>query len=371
MKIGIVLDPNLRIPGGVQEHCRGLYDALESLGQEVVIIACGQKGEEDWERNVALLGNIFELRFLGRAASAPFTWQTLQKIRQFLDKERFDVLNFEGPGGLFSWEVLALSKTINVLTFHIYPGALDLFWFGLPVLPVIRFLNRKFSGRIAVSPVAADYAQKFYPGKYEIIPNGVDLSRFSSEGAKVEKFRDDKVKILFVGRLDPRKGILHLLIAYQQLTTKFANLCLMVVGDGPQREKALGFVRKNKLKNVEFLGKVSSEKLPECFRTADIYCSPALYGESFGIVLIEAMASGLPIVVYANEGYKRVLRKKPFCDFLVKPGDVKGLAKSLEILIKDRGLRKSLGEGGLKEAKNYDWKKIGRQTLEFYREVAG
>lgn len=378
MKIGIVLDPDLRIPGGVQEHARGLYDALQKLGQEVVIIACGGRGKEDKERNVALLGSASELKFsrlsflfdpIGRAASVFLTWQTPGKIERFLAKEKFDVLNFEGPGGLFSLEVLALSKTMNVLTFHIFPGALDLFWFSVPALPIVRFLNRRFTARMAVSPVAADYAQKFYPGKYEIVPNGVDISRFSPEGKNLEEFGDGKVNILFVGRLDPRKGVLHLLQAYQQLTKKFANLRLIIVGDGPQKEKALSFVNENKLKNVEFLGKVSAEKVPVCYRTADIYCSPALFGESFGIVLIEAMATGVPVVAYANEGYRLVLKDKPFSDFLVEPGDVEGLAQALEVLIKDAGLRKKLGKAGLQEARKYDWEKVGRQTLEFYQSL--
>ena len=371
MKIGIVLDPNLRIPGGVQEHCRGLYDALNKLGQDVVIIACGKKAREDKERNVALLGNIFELSFLGRAASVPLTWQTPRKIRQFLAKEKFDILQFEGPGGIFSLEVLALSNTINVLTFHVYPGALDLFWFGLPILPMIRLLNRKFSAKVAVSPVAADYAQKFYPGKYKIIPNGVDISRFSHLGEKLEEFRDGRVNILFVGRLDPRKGVLFLLRAFWQLKKRFANLRLLIVGEGPEREKAERFVGEKGLEDVVFLGKVSAERLPVCYRTADIYCSPALYGESFGIVLLEAMASGLPVVAFANKGYSWVLRNRPFSDFLVKAGDVSGLVEKITILIQDGGLRKKLGQAGTKEAGKYSWEEVGRKTLEFYRSLGG
>ncbi|MBM3209717.1 glycosyltransferase family 4 protein [Candidatus Shapirobacteria bacterium] len=367
MKIGIVIDCNLRIPGGVQEHARGLYDALAKLGQDVVLIACGEKGEEDGQRNVVSLGNLLELRFVGLAASVPFTWQTPGKIKAYLEKENFAVLHFEGPGGIFGLEVLALAKAASIATFHIYPGLFDISWLTLPIQPILRFFNRKFAGRIAVSPVAASYAQKFYPGKYEIIPNGVDISRFSAKGESLAQFEDGKTNLLFVGRLDPRKGILDLLKAYKMLTQKNDNLRLIIVGDGPQREKAAAFIKENQLKNIEFLGKVSAEELPSCYRTADIYCSPALYGESFGIVLIEAMASGLPVVAYANEGYALVLKDKPFCDFLVKPGDTASLAEKLEVLIKDKKLRQELGTAGLEEAKKYSWENVGKQTLEFYR----
>lgn len=372
------MDPNLEIPGGVQEHARGLHDALTKLGQEVVIVACGQRGEEDKERKVVSLGSYSEVRLpripvifdlIGRPALIPLTWQTPGKIKQFLEKEKFDILQFEGPAGLFNSEVLALSKTTSVLTFHVFPGALDVFWLALPALPLLRCLNRKFGGRIAVSAVAADYAQKYYPGKYQIIPNGVDVSRFSPQGRKLEKFIDNKVNLLFLGRFDPRKGILELLQAYQQLTKKFANLRLIVVGDGPQRKQAEEFIKENQLKEVEFLGRVPAEMVPVCYRTADIYCSPALYGESFGIVLIEAMASGVPVVAYANEGYRLVLKDKPFSDFLVKPGDIDGLARALGRLIKDADLRKKLGKEGLKEIKQYSWEAVGQRTLDFYKSV--
>ena len=365
MKIGIVLDPNLKIPGGVQEHCRGLYDALKKLGQEVVIIACGEKGEEDKERKVVSLGKIWEMKFLGRSSSLPLTWQNPLIIKQFLAKENFDFLLFEGPGGIFSLEVLALSSTINVLVFHIFPEKIDFSYFALPFFPFLRFLNRKFAGWIAVSPVAERYAQRFYPGEYEIIPNGVDLSRFTPKGEKLEEFVDGKINVLFVGRLDPRKGLMHLLKAFWQLKRRFANLRLLIVGDGPLRKKAERFVKEKNLEDVVFLGRVLAEKLPICYRTGDIFCAPSLYGESFGIVLLEAMASSLPVVAFANEGYKWVLRKKPFSDFLVEVGDVEGLVEKIGALIKDKDLRKRLGEAGVREARKYSWEEVGRRVLKF------
>ena len=351
MKIGIVLDPELQIPGGVQEHARGLYDSLTDLGHDVTLIACGQRGEEDGHRKVVLLGNCLDLKIpripvifdlIGWGTLFQITWQKLGKIKRFLEKEKFDLLQFEGPGGVFSFEVLTLSKTINVLTFHVFPGALDLFWLSLPLLPIFRFLNRKFHARIAVSPVAAQYAQKYYPGKYQIIPNGVDVSRFSPDGKKITKLVDQKINLLFLGRLDPRKGALHLLKAYRQLVKKFANLRLIIVGDGEQKQQMMTFIKKHQLKEIEFLGRVSADMVPVCYRTADIYCSPALYGESFGIVLIESMACGTPVVAYANEGYRLVLQDRPFADFLVPPGDTDALAQALGKLIRSTDLRKKM-----------------------------
>jgi len=137
------------------------------------------------------------------------------------------------------------------------------------------------------------------------------------------------------------------------------------VGEGELKEYCQNYVKENNLKEVCFEGQITGPKLPSYYRTCDIYCSPAIYGESFGIVLIEAMASNVPVVAFANEGYQQVLKGKG-SKFLVKPRDYKTLAEKLEILIKNPQLRKEMGEWGQTEAQKYSWPRIADRVLDFY-----
>jgi phosphatidylinositol alpha-mannosyltransferase len=143
-----------------------------------------------------------------------------------------------------------------------------------------------------------------------------------------------------------------------------------VVGEGPLKDDCQKWVERNRLENVVFEKAIKEKDVPFYYKTCDIYCSPAIYGESFGIVLIEAMASGIPVVAFANTGYRTVLEKGRGKRFLVKPRDYKTLAKKLEILIKNPGLRQEMGDWGLKEAQKYSWSKIADRVLAFY-ELAG
>jgi len=141
---------------------------------------------------------------------------------------------------------------------------------------------------------------------------------------------------------------------------------LIIVGEGELRKECQNWVKENKLKEVYFEGGKTSRTLPFYYTRADIFVSPAIFGESFGIVLLEAMASGTPFIAFANKGYKEFLKGKRGEEFLVKPKDYRALAKKIEILIRNPRLRKELGHWGIKEAKKYSWSKIADQVLEFY-----
>ena len=169
-----------------------------------------------------------------------------------------------------------------------------------------------------------------------------------------------------MGRIEERKGLIYLLRVYKILNEKYKNLRLIIVGEGPLKPDCQKWVIKNKLENVVFEKAISQKEVPSYYRTADIYCSPAIYGESFGIVLIEAMASGIPVVAFANKGYKGVLENTKGGKFLANPRDYKTLAQKLETLIKSQKLRKEMGEWGIKEAQKYSWPKIADQVLAFY-----
>jgi phosphatidylinositol alpha-mannosyltransferase len=154
--------------------------------------------------------------------------------------------------------------------------------------------------------------------------------------------------------------------AFSILKKKYQNLRLIVAGDGPERENCENFVKENNLRDVVFLGTVVKE-LPLLYATCDIFCAPSIFGESFGLVILEAMASGKPVVGFANQGYKELMKGKKGEKFLAKPKDFKELARKIEILIKNEKLRKEMGEWGFKEAKKYSWSRIAEKVLNFYQ----
>jgi phosphatidylinositol alpha-mannosyltransferase len=237
-----------------------------------------------------------------------------------------------------------------------FPQFFDLF---------VGFCNLRLDGLIAVSKVALKYFEKFKKPKI-VIPNGVDLETFNPKNKKIDKLLDGKINLLFVGRIEERKGLIYLLKAFLILKRKYQNLRLIVAGEGPEKENCKKFVRENNLKDVVFLGSVEKE-LPSLYATCDIFCAPSIFGESFGLVILEAMASGKPVVGFANEGYKELMKGKKGEKFLAKPKDFKELARKIEILIKDEKLREDLGKWGIKEAKKYSWEKIADKVLSFYQ----
>jgi phosphatidylinositol alpha-mannosyltransferase len=150
------------------------------------------------------------------------------------------------------------------------------------------------------------------------------------------------------------------------LKGKYKNLRLIVAGDGPEREKCENFVKEKNLRDVIFLGNIE-KGLSSLYATSDIFCAPSIFGESFGLVILEAMASGLPVVAFANQGYKLLLKGTKGEKFLAKPKDFKSLAKKIEILIENEKLRKEMREWGLKNAQKYSWEKISEKVLNFYQ----
>jgi len=251
------------------------------------------------------------------------------------------------------------------------------------LLEILRMvIEWKINGVIGVSKVALKILNKCRV-PMTVIPNGIDLEQFNPKIPKIKKFSNKKIKafdklslnpergrrinILFVGRIEERKGLIYLLKAYQILTRKFQNLRLIIIGEGELKGKCQNFVEKYNLKDVYFEGEKTGQKLVSYFNTADIFCAPSIYGESFGIVLLEAMACKLPVVAFANEGYKSTLEGKKGARFLAKPKNYRDLAKKIEILIENENLRKEMGKWGKSEAKKYSWDRICNKVLNFYQ----
>ena len=370
MKVGLISFHSFLQPGGVKRHILGLHQELKKRGIQSKIIVPRRSQSENYGKEVILLGTSFPLGLSGTQGDFCINFNPFA-IKKVLQKEKFDVLHFHNCGFPSTLQILEWSKALNILTFHanlektsffkVFPGFLHIF---------NKLVQWKIDGVIGVAPLNLKIF-KYYQGPKTVIPNGIDLNEFNPQVPPIRKFSTSngasaKLNILFLGRIEERKGLIYLLKALKILNKKFKNLRLIVVGEGPLKPECRKWAEKNKLKNVIFERPVSQKEIPSYYKTADIYCSPAIYGESFGIVLIEAMAVGVPVCAFANKGYKGVLEKGKGKRFLAKPKDYKALAQKLAILIKSEKLRKEMGKWGQKEAKKYSWPKITDQVLAFY-----
>jgi phosphatidylinositol alpha-mannosyltransferase len=220
-----------------------------------------------------------------------------------------------------------------------------------------------------VSEPAKAFVHRYFPEfPLEVIPNGIDTSLFHPGHAPIRHLRDDKVNILFVGRLEKRKGLSYLLRGYEFMKPRVPNSRLIVVGDGPLRSSVESYISRHRLPDVVMAGYVPDSVLPRYYCSADIFCAPATGAESFGIVLLEAMATGLPVVATEIDGYMSVL--EPGRDSLtVNPKGWAELGAALVILARDGELRKRMGAYGIEKAQRYSWEEVAGKVLEVYGEA--
>ena len=236
--------------------------------------------------------------------ACPCPCGTAPRIRALLEREAFDILHLHEPfAGFVTLDSVLVSQTINIGTFHTYRGHRI---FQVGGVRLGRRYFRRLHGRIAVSEPAHDFISRYFPGDYEIIPNGIHVEDFS-DAEPFPHLQDGMINLLFVGRLEKRKGLKYLLAAFSRLKWDWPNLRLLVVGPGKPDDDSYRIMSERNLQDVKFVGQVSDEDKARYFKSADIYCSPATGRESFGIVLLEAMATGTPIVASNIEGYASVI----------------------------------------------------------------
>ncbi len=369
MKIGFVSPYDYAYPGGVNTHISNLAINLAKLGHRVRILApcSNQKALPDTTRIIPL-GKTIPYPSNGSVARLTLSLWLMPKIKAILDEEKFDILHFHEP--LFPslpWMVLPLSKSLNVATFHAYYRRSA----GYTVCrPILMPFFKKFDGRIAVSQPAWKFVSRYFPGDYRIIPHGVDVERFSAEVPPIEEFSDGKLNLLFVSRLEERKGVRYLLKAYRTVKERFPQSRLILVGPGDRsRHEYERWVRSVKLEDVVFKGHVAYTDLPRYYHTADIFCMPAVGQESFGLVLLEAMAAGKPIVATNIEGYASVV-SDGVDGILVKPRDEVDLANAITTLANDGNRRQQLINKGREKARAHNWQSIAQKTLDYYTELS-
>lgn len=370
MKIALVTPYDFPYPGGVTEHITALDKHFRGLGHDTRIIAASSTDEDVLgEHVIKVSGAVAPVSFSGSKARITLSPQVYRRVKKILKDENFDVVHVHEPTvPILSLVVLRHSHALNVGTFHAYRESNVLYEYMRPL--VSRVINR-LDGRIFVSDAVREYITHYFPGAYTIIPNGIDCARFAAPDLKaIEQFNDGRPNILFVGRLEKRKGFRHLLRAFVRVKEAIPDARLIVCGAFSDKDKApfIRYARATKLRSVHFIGYVSPEELPRYYRTATIFCAPSTGFESFGIILLEAMAAGVPIVASDIAGYRQVISDGAE-GLLVPPMDEPALANALIDLLRDPQRRAAMSDCGKHKAAAYDWSIIAQRVLGYYAEL--
>ncbi|MFH1171162.1 MAG: glycosyltransferase family 4 protein [bacterium] len=369
MRIGIVTQSYLPIHGGVAEHAHHTAVELRRRGHDVKIItAYFDRGDENFNDGVYRIGHDVTIPMNGAFVNITVGTRLGRQLREIESAERFDLVHIHSPfEPVLPMIALRTIRAPKVGTFHSYTERS----FGYRILgSCLRAkIASRLSARIAVSSAARDFVSRYFPGEYQIIPNGVDVERFSPAQPPLEKFNDGSDNILFVGRMDPRKGLKYLLQAFPAIVQACPRARLIIVGGGFLVGYYRRFVKDEIRSRVFFEGFASAEKLPRYYTTASVYCSPATSGESFGIVLIEALASGVPVVAFDNRGYHAILGGDQPAGVLVENKSAGALAQALIQLLQDQQHRVALGRRGREKAEQYSWKRVTDQIEAVYRRV--
>ena len=369
MKIALVSPYDFTWPGGVAAHISQLSQQFIRMGHQVTILAPHSPSREGPEGSTFVpLGRSVPIPSGGSIARLSLSVWLHRRVKDLLSRERFDIVHLHEPlMPVLPLFALQCSNALNVGTFHAFYGRFRNYGWSHPIL---KYWFRKLDGLIAVSPAARQYASRFFPGEYRIIPNGIDVDHFSAERPPIPELNDGKLNILFVGRLEKRKGLRHLLEAYGTLKWDFKDIRLLVVGPGNLDKDCYRVLNERNLQDVVFLGSVPYRELPCYYKSAHICCAPATGRESFGIVLLEAMASGTPIVASHNEGYSAVLNHGEQ-GLLVPPRDSAALTEALALLIRDAGMRCEMGKLGRQAVERYRWEGVSGQVMDYYLDLMG
>ena len=370
LKIGMVLDDGLDKPDGVQQYILAVGSWLQSQGHEVRYLV-GQTSRTDIPGVHSMSRNV-RVRFNGNRLTMPLPTNR-RRLRRFLQEEQFDVLHVQVPYSPFMGHQLIMAagpETAVIGTFHIAPNN-RLVTAGNRGLGIwLRRSLRRFDAMLSVSTTAAAFARITFGMESVVLPNVIDYPRFH-EARPLKKYADDTLTILYLGRLVPRKGCLLLLKAVNEIKDRegLPSFRVVICGTGPLKPQLGKYVADHGLEDiVEFAGFITEEDKPRYYASADISVFPSSGGESFGIVLLEAMASGRAAVLAGdNPGYRSVLIDKP--ELLFNPRNADELASHLADYLQDKTLRNRTSVWGTGFTRAFDVGTVGAKLLGVYREA--
>jgi len=371
MKIGLVCPYNIERNGGVLEVILALKEGLEERGHTAKIITpIPRNPASEAPQDVIFAGTSTDFRTLSFSDTTSQVSSTAdtEKIDAMLAAEKFDILHFHEPWmPLLSRQLLQRSNAVNIGTFHAkVSDALMSRAILKAVTPYLKSVLKYLHELTAVSQSGAEYVAGITDQPIAIIPNGIDLKKYKV--TKVTKKTDVGKTILFIGRLERRKGAQFLLRAYSQLIQENPEVKLVIVGDGPERERLELMAEDLHLLNVSFLGHVSEELKVQLLNEADLFCSPALFGESFGIVLLEAMATNTVCVAGNNSGYTEVLQDLGAVS-IINPEDTVEFARRLDLLLHQPELRALWQKWAKDYVQQFNYPDIIARYEAFYKEA--
>jgi len=364
VRICLVCPYRWEATGGVQTHVRQLADHLRTRGHDTLVLAPGRSPSPD--PHVAIVGRTVSVPFnrsVAQISPDPRTWP---EVRRALLRFGPDVIHVHEPISPSTSMAATFSATVPVVaTFHAGSErrlALRVAW------PLLLLVWRRLAVRIAVSEAAARFGGGPHPERIRIIPNGVDVDLFAS-ATPADLGEGPGPTLLFVNRLDPRKGFRVAIEAFARLAPDHPTLRLVVAGDGTERG-AVGGLPPALRPRVRMLGAVPHDDLPPYHAAADVFVGPALGRESFGIVLVEAMAAGLPVVASDIDGWREVVRDGVDA-ILVPPGDPAALAEAVRSVLGDPALAARLAAAGRVRAETYRWDVVMERIEGAYRDAVG
>jgi phosphatidylinositol alpha-mannosyltransferase len=371
LRIALASPYDYAYPGGVNEHIRYLARHLRERGHQVDILAPSSDEEGSQEEGMVRVdAGIIPIPFGGSIARVTLSPLVFGAVKRILRRRRYDIVHVHEPTvPAISLAVLHHSHATNIGTFHQYSDRNTGY---LVAGPIARYFIGRLHGRIAVSQAARDFVSHYFPGDYRVIPNGIEVVDFRDPALQPfpEYLNDGKLNILFLGRFEKRKGFRYLLRAFRQVKEAMPEARLLVVGayEPEDRRSYLRYVRYYNLRDVKFIGKVSHADKVRWFKTAHVYCAPSTGGESFGIVLTEAMAAGAPIVATDIPGYRSVI-DDGVTGILVPPGDEGALTVALIGLLRDPERRARLRDAASHRVLRYDWTRVTQEVESFYYET--
>ena len=363
LKIGFVLDDTLDTPDGVQQYVLTLGQWLVKQKHEVHYLV-GQTARRDID-NIHPLSRNVHVKFNQNRLSVPLP-ASKKLIATKLKELDLDILHVQMPySPLLAGRVIAEapSKTKIIGTFHIVPAS----WLHSLGALSLKILNRRTIGRfdkiVAVSKAAQIFAKLAFNINSIVVPNAVDVKKMSHRPIK-----NKQPVIIFLGRLVERKGCGYLLKAIKLLQQNYqGNYKVIIAGKGPLGKKLKHYAGVHHLKNIEFLGYISEQSKSELLAGADIAVFPSTGGESFGIVLIEAMAAGSRVILGGdNIGYQTVLSSHP--DLLIDPKDSLGFANRIQYFLEHQEARKAAQAWAKNTVKQYDINTVGKKILKIYKQ---
>lgn len=370
MKIGLVCPYNMFIGGGVQEVVLALRDGIVARGHEAYIIT---PQPSDFKKGtpvpdgVILVGGGRSMVTFHTAGQISASVDT-DKLQEMLDEQNFDVIHYHEPWvPVLSRQILTRSEAINVATFHAaLPDHVMTRTIEKVVTPYTKSVLNYLDVFTAVSPAATSYLTSLSDRDIKIIPNGIDLKKYTKSVTRSQLNKQDKsMTIFYVGRLEKRKGLKYLLKAFDLLKSIHPEFKLVIAGNGPDKNKLESYVKDNRIEDVTFLGYVDDKTKIKLLQESTIFCSPALYGESFGIVLLEAMATGCVVVAGNNSGYEGVMTDEGQIS-LVNPKDTVEFARRLALLGHNQQLRKVWRDWAERDIAKYDYDNIIDQYVHLY-----